>query len=142
VRETVESGTLVRMHPTTGGAIRGRLTQPWTQSTTLVRVCRYPAPPCSGLSDTSAYQSISTSSLVNVEVQQGTHWASGAWIGGVFGGLFGALAGDFAWGMSDCFNCGGSQAAAIAGGALIGAVISAGFGALIGSSSPRWKPAR
>ena len=138
VRVTIDSGTLIRMHPPTGAAIRGRLVQPLGPTSTLVQVCRYPAPPCNTKSDSSAFQRIPTASLVRIDVQQGSRWATGAVIGGVVGGVLGGLLGAFVNGMcEDSAGCGASTAVY----ALVGAVGFGAFGTLIGSGSPKWRPA-
>jgi hypothetical protein len=138
VRTTIDSGTLIRMHPAAGASIRGRLTQPLGPSTTLVQFCRYPVPSCATGSDSSAYQRIPTASLVRVEVQQGSRWATGALIGGSIGGLLGGLLGAVANGMCEDANGCGTPTIVYA---LIGAAGFGGFGALIGTGSPRWRPA-
>ena len=138
VREAVDSGTLIRMHPATGASIRGRLIQPLGPSTTLVQFCRYPMPSCAVATDSSAVQRIPTAALVSVDVQQGNHWATGAVIGGSFGALLVGFAGAFANGMcEDPSGCGPPTVVY----ALIGAAGFGAFGALIASGSPRWKPA-
>ena len=138
VRVTIDSGTLIRMHPPTGASIRGRLVQPLGPTSTVVQVCRYPAPPCNTKSDSSAFQRIPTASLVRIDVQEGSRWATGAVIGGVVGGVLGGLTGAFVNGMcEDPDGCGASTGVYT----LIGAAFFGGFGALIGSGSPKWVPA-
>ncbi len=138
VRATIDSGILIRMHPATGSSIRGRLIRPLEPTSTVAQVCRYPATPCTAKSDSAAFQRIPTASLVRVDVQQGSHWATGGLIGAVFGGLLGGLAG--AWVNSDCLDSGGCTTPT-AGWAIIGAAGFGAFGALIGSGSPKWRPA-
>ena len=138
VHATIDSGTLIRMHPITGASIRGRLVQPLTPSSAFVQVCRYPAPPCTPKSDSLAFQRLPAASLARIDVQQGSRWTTGALIGGIFGGALGGLASAFANGMcEDPEGCGASTPVY----ALIGAAFFGGFGALIGSGSPKWVPA-
>ena len=138
IHATIDSGTLIRVHPATGASIRGRLIAPLTPTSITAQVCRYPAPPCTPASDSLAFRRIPTASLVRVDVQQGSRWGTGAIIGGVFGGVLGGLAG--AWANSDCLDSGGCGAPTAVF-ALVGAAFFGGFGALIGSGSPKWVPA-
>lgn len=138
VRATIDSGTLIRMHRATGAPIRGRLIQPLDPTSTIVQVCRYPAPPCTTQSDTAAFQRVPTASLIRVDVQQGSRWATGGIIGGAVGALLGGLVGAFVNGMcEEPDGCGASTAVY----ALVGAAGFGTFGALIGSGSPKWRPA-
>ena len=136
-RATVDSGTLIRMYPTTGPYLRGRLIRPLTPTTPVIDVCRYPAVPCDARSDSSAYQQVPTASLTRIEVQRGTRWETGAFIGGVIGGMLGAMAGAFANSMCDTSD----GCTSIMGAALLGVTTVGAFGALIGSSQPDWAPA-
>ena len=137
VRATVDSGTLIRMHPTAGSYLRGRLIRPLTPTTTEIDVCRYPAVPCDAKSDSTAYQRVPTASLARIEVQRGTRWETGAFIGGVIGGMLGAMAGAFANSMCDTSD----GCTSIMGAALLGVTTVGAFGALIGSSQPDWAAA-
>jgi hypothetical protein len=137
VRATVDSGTLIRMHPDSGPYLRGRLVAPLTPTSTLVHVCRYPAPPCTPQSDSSAFQRIPTSSLARIDVQEGNNWVNGAMVGGLIGGFLFGLAGAFANGMcEESEGCASVPAYVMVGGVSIGAL-----GALIAGASPRWRPA-
>jgi hypothetical protein len=138
VRATVDSGTLIRMHPDSGPYLRGRLIAPLTPTSALVHVCRYPAPPCTPESDTSAFQQIPTSSLARIDLQEGTTWVNGAIIGGGVGGLLGAFIGGF--GASMCEQSDGCGVSALGIG-LVGMVAGGGVGAVIGTAFPRWRPA-
>ncbi len=137
VRASVDSGTLIRMYPTTGPYLRGRLIHPLTSTTAVIEVCRYPAVPCDAKSDSSAYQQVPTASLSRVEVQRGTRWRTGAFIGGVVGAMLGMISAGLANSM--CEEADGC--ASTMGAALIGATAAGAFGALIGSSQPAWSPA-
>jgi hypothetical protein len=137
VRTTIDSGTLIRMHPVAGPTIRGRLLQPLGPSSTVVQFCRYPAPPCTAPIDSAALGQYPTASLTQIDVQRGSHWAVGAAAGGVFG-LFigGAVAAAAAIGCGESGDC---PSGAVVFGiplALFGAM-----GAMIGSGSPKWGPA-
>ena len=137
VRATVDSGTLIRMHPDSGPYLRGRLIAPLTPTSTLVHVCRYPAPPCTATSDSSAFQRIPTSSLARIDVQEGSNWTNGAVVGGLIGGFLFGLAGAFANGMcEESEGCASVPAYVMVGGVTFGAL-----GALIAGGSPRWRPA-
>jgi hypothetical protein len=138
VHATIDSGTLVRMHPTSGEPIRGRLVQPLGPSSVVVQFCRYPAPPCTNPLDSTVIRSLPMSSLTRLDVQRGSHWDSGAAIGGLVGGALGWLIGAFANGMCESPNgCGPPTAAYFA----IGAATFGALGAFIGGGSPKWGPA-
>lgn len=137
VRATVDSGTLIRMYPTAGPYLRGRLIRPLTPTSTVIEVCRYPAVPCDAKSDSSAYQQVPAASLTRIEVQRGTRWETGTFIGGVVGAMLGMMSAGLANSM--CEEVG--PCASTWGAALIGATAVGAFGALIGSSQPDWAPA-
>jgi hypothetical protein len=138
VHATIDSGTLVRMHPASGAPVRGRLVQPLGPSSTVVQFCRYPAPPCTNALDSSVVHSLPISSLTRLDVQRGSHWDSGAAIGGLIGGALGWFIGAFANGMCESSSgCGPPTAAYFA----IGAATFGALGAFIGGGSPKWGPA-
>lgn len=137
VRATIDSGVLIRMHPTEGAAIRGRLVQPLGPTSVTAMYCRYPAPPCTDPADTASIHQLATRSLVRIDVENGTNWRTGGIIGAVVGALLGALAAEL---QSDC-DPGTCSGASPGGSIVIGAFVVGGIGALIGSSSPRWGPA-
>jgi len=138
VHATIDSGTLVRMHPSTGASIRGRLVQPLSPSSTIIRYCRYPAPACTNPADTTAIRSLPTAGIQRLEVQRGSEWFTGALTGGLVGAGLGLLVGAFANGLcEDTSGCGPPTGVYLGVGAL-------GFGALgamIGSGSIKWGPA-
>lgn len=141
VHATIDSGTLVRMHPATGAPFRGRLVQPLTPSSPFVQFCRNPGPACADPSDTSAVRRVPTASLVALDVQHGTKWASGAlWgalIGIAAGKLVSEVVGSVCGGETGNRDCGPSGAEY----AAIGAVTFGVIGALIGGGKPKWSPA-
>src|SRR6266850_3363411 len=134
VRAPIDSGTLIRMHPATGAPVRGRLFQPLGPTSSLVRFCRYPAPPCTNPTDSSAIQRLPVTSIVRLEVQRGNRWEHGAAIGGLIGGVLGSLLGSLANGLCDSTSCGPSTGEYV----FLGAIGVGAFGALIGSGSPKW----
>ena len=137
VRATIDSGTLIRMHPAAGSPVRGRLIQPLRPSSTVVLFCRSPAPPCNTSSDSAAFGQVPTSSLDRLEVQRGSHWPIGAAIGGVVGLVIGGLAEALA--SMDCNESGSCPT----GGVILGVstVLFGAMGAFVGSGSPKWGPA-
>jgi len=124
VHATIDSGALVQVRLGSGAPVRGRLVEPLTPSSTIIRFCRYPAPACTNPSDTVTIQHLPTSSLRSVEVARGSHWVIGALVGGLTGGALMAVAS-------------GSQSDYIA----VGVVSIGVLGAVIGGGSPRWGPA-
>jgi len=138
VHATIDSGTLVRMHPATGAPVRGRLVRPLTPSSTFVHYCRYPAPPCTNPADTTAIQQVSTTTLQRLEVQRGSQWATGALTGGLVGAGLGLLVGLASNSLcEDSSGCGPGTGVYM----LSGAVLFGGLGAMIGSGSIKWGPA-
>jgi len=138
VHATIDSGTLIRMHPAVGAPVRGRLVRPLSPSSTIIQFCRYPAPPCTNPTDTAAIQQLSTSSLHRLEVQRGSQWATGAFTGGLIGAGLGLLAGLVSNGLcEDSSGCGPGTGVYMG----VGAVIFGGLGAMIGSGSIEWGPA-
>ena len=141
VHATIDSGTLVRMRPATGAAFQGRLVQPLTPSSPVILFCRLPARACADPSDTSAIQRVTTASLIGLEVQRGTRWASGALWGGLIGiaagKLVSELVGTLCPGEAGNRDCGPSSA----GYTAIGAVTFGVIGGIIGSGKPKWSPA-
>jgi hypothetical protein len=139
VPASIDSGTLIRMHQAEGAPIRGRLLRPLDSTSTLVQFCRYPAPRCTSESAPAAFGKLPVESIVRVDVQRGSRWATGAVIGGVIGGVLGGLLGAVVNGLCESADgCGPSTAGYI----TIGAIGFGGFGALFGSAFPKWREAR
>lgn len=137
VHATIDSGTLVRFHPLSGPPTRGRLLQPLSPSSTIVVFCRYPALPCTNLADSTTLVRLPVDGLERVELQTGTRWATGAWIGGAIGVTLGGLASALGHGLCESTDCGPPVAVE----AFISGVFVGLIGALIGSGSPTWAPA-
>jgi hypothetical protein len=134
VRATIDSGTLIRMHPVAGSPVKGRLLQPLGPSSTVVQYCRYPAPPCTPPIDSADVGRYPMASLTRIEVQRGSHWAVGAAAGGALGVLIGGLVA-----VAVAIGCG--EAGDCPSGAVVMGIPIALFGAMggfIGSGSPKW----
>lgn len=130
----LDSGTLVRMTPTSGDPFEGRLIQRFPPQGSLLRSCRYPGPPCTDDRDSTRFRQTDLASLRMVEVQRGNHAGSGAAIGGVVGALLGGVFGGLAQSLCETQSC----AHAGQTGAITLGVAGAVFGALFGAASPRW----
>lgn len=141
VHVTIDSGTLVRMHPAIGAPFQGRLVQPLTPSSPFILFCRPPARACTDPADTSAIQRVPTTSLIGLDVQRGTEAAAGALWGGLIGIAVGKLVseivGSLCAGEAGNRDCGPSGAQYAAMGAVTFGVI----GGLIGGGKPKWNPA-
>lgn len=136
ITETVDSGTLIRMHSATGETTRGRLLHPLTPATTLLTACRYPGPPCTAMPDSTALLQVPMASLVRIDRQRGSHWARGAGIGGLAGAALGLLVGATINGFcDDPSGCGPDTGVY----ALVGAAGFGVLGGLIGDGSPTWR---
>ena len=140
-RATLDSGTLVRMHPASGAPFRGRLVQPLTPSSALIQICRNPGPACVDPSDTSTVRRIPTAALIGLDVQRGTNSATGAlWgalIGIAAGKLTSEIVGSLCGGETGNRDCGPSGAEY----AAIGGVTFGIIGGIIGGGKPKWSPA-
>jgi len=128
----LDSGTVVRLQLHSGVRERGKLLSPYTQDSSRVRYCHYPAPPCR-VGD-ERYRDKPASDFSAVEVRRGTGWLPGLVIGGVVGGAFGAFLVAFAESVGDTRASTGEKASAVAG----GTVVFGGLGALIGSAFEKW----
>ena len=141
VHAAIDSGTLVRMHPAAGAPFRGRLVQSLTPSSPFIHFCRNPGPACADPSDTSAVRRVPTASLIALDVQHGTKWASGAlWgalIGIAAGKLVSEVVGSVCGGETGNRDCGPSGAEY----AALGAVTFGVIGGFIGGGKPKWSPA-
>jgi len=137
VHATIDSGTLVRMHPTSGEPFRGRLVQPLAPSSIFIRYCRYPARACTNPADSVAISQAPVASIKQLEVQQGSKWATGAMIGGIFGAILGGSIGAALDGLCEGSDCGSSVAVdAAVTGMLFGII-----GGMIGNGHTNWAPA-
>jgi hypothetical protein len=128
----LDSGTVVRLQLHSGVREKGKLLSPYTQDSSRVRYCHYPAPPCR-VGD-ERYREKSASEVSSVEVRRGTGWLPGLVIGGVLGVAFGFVAADFAESINETPNTTGQEVRAVAG----STVFFGGLGALIGSAFERW----
>jgi len=137
VHASIDSGTLVRMHPASGASVRGRLIQPLTPSSVFIQYCRYPARPCTNPTDTAAFGQVPVASIQRLEVQQGSKWATGAVYGGIFGAILGGAFGAAMNGLCDTSDCGSSVVVDAAVSGMFFAII----GGMIGNGSPKWVPA-
>jgi hypothetical protein len=136
VRAALDSGALVRVHPVSGAAVRGRLLAPLAPSSDTIALCQGREAHCTDRGDSTAIRRIATASVSRVEVARGTQWATGAAIGGATGLAFGLLAGA-ATDACVVSDCGGPSASAIFGVSLL---VFGLIGALVGSSFPAWGP--
>jgi hypothetical protein len=131
---SIDSGTLIRLTPRVGSTFEGRLIERFPAAGHTLSMCRYPGPPCTDLSDSTAIRKAEIASLLRLEVQRGNHAGSGGLIGGGIGALFGVVVGSFARGLCDSSSCASGANWAPVTGALFGAAI----GAVFGWASPRW----
>ena len=131
---TLDSGTLVRMHPPTGLPTRGRLIQAATRSSELLRFCRYPAPECTAASRSEAFGEVNLASLEHLDVRVGGKWGWGAAIGAVIGFGIGSLLAEFDETYCQRYEC-RSQVKM----RLVPTIGFATLGALIGNGSSRWR---
>jgi hypothetical protein len=136
VRTALDSGALIRVHPVSGAAVRGRLVAPLAPSSDTIALCQGRVAHCTDPGDSTAIRRIATASVSRVEVARGTQSATGAAIGGATGLAFGLLAGA-ATGACAASDCGGPSAGAILGASLL---VFSLIGALVGSSFPAWGP--
>jgi len=136
VRAAVDSGTLVRIQPVSGAAVRGRLMAPLEPSSNAVAICQRRGGRCPDPGDSTAIRRIPMASVSRLEVARGAHAGTGAAIGGAFGLGFGVLA-SAATDACAGSDCGGPSAAAILGGSIL---VFSLIGALIGAGVPAWGP--
>lgn len=136
VPATLDSGTLVRVHPVSGADYRGRLLAPLAPSSDVIALCRGRGARCTDPGDSASMRQIPTASVSRIEVARGTQSATGAAVGGAFGLAFGVLAGA-ATGACVGGDCGGPSAEAIMAGSI---VMFALIGALVGAGIPAWGP--
>ena len=90
VTQSVDSGTLVRIQFDSGSAVRGRLLAALQPGAQALQLCLYPGRRCSAAADARA-RTIETSAIRGFELSAGSHWGTGALIGGVLGFLAGGL---------------------------------------------------
>ena len=135
VTQPVDSGTLVRIRLDSGSAVRGRLLATLQPGAQALQLCLYPGRRCSAAAD-ARVRTIETSAIRRFEVSAGSHWGTGALIGGVLGFLAGGLVHGFA---SDTDAGGHPQSVMpfLVKGVLGGAL----WGALVGSGLDSWRHA-
>jgi len=133
----LDSGTLIRITMLSGGAVRGRLLEPFQPSTSSTLVfCSYPGSPC--ISKTEPHvQSVPSTTIATLEIGAGSHWLKGGLLGAGVGAALGGFFVYLANGLCDTSACRSSAPRTAFGLTAFGF----GLGALFGSSSPRWKPA-
>ncbi len=135
----VDSGTVVRLHLQGGSSEVGKLETALQPSSTVIRYCPYPAPPCSD--DGPPVTERASGDVVSIDAQRGTEAARGALLGA--GAGMGLLAlGSIVWqgGASD----GGSQMSAGVRLFAVATVIAvpAVIGMLAGSKRSKWEQVR
>jgi hypothetical protein len=131
----VDSGLVVRAWLDTG-QMRGRLLMPMRATDDSVRYCHFPGVPCDQRGARGATSWLKLDDIQHLDVQVGTRWQKGAWIGGIAGGILGGMAAGFAASLD-----GGTRSPEAASrlGFVIGAAMYGGLGALIGSAFPRFE---
>ena len=132
--QPVDSGKLVRLIPTAGDPIEGRLLARLHPGDDSVRYCRYPGNICTA-SDSTGVRATALASLDHVEITKGTRADRGMLIGGAIGVALGLGLGTLSQGLceSHCFSA--ADGATLFGlGGLLG-------GALFGSTAKVWRPA-
>ena len=133
----LDSGTLIRISTTAGGAVRGRLLERFqpSLSSTLV-FCAYPRSPCLSRTDPHV-QSLSIAEVSTLDIAAGSHWLKGGSIGAGIGAGLGVFFIYLNNGLCDTSECRSAGPRTALGLTLFGF----GLGALFGASSPRWKSA-
>lgn len=130
----IDSGKLVRLIPTAGDPIEGRLLGRLHPGDDSVRYCRYPGNMCTA-SDSAGMRATALASLDHVEITTGTRADRGMLLGGTIGAGLGLLMGAIARGVCES-GCADQATYTIyfgAGGLL--------WGALFGSMAKVWRPA-
>ena len=132
---TIDSGTLVRMHLTASGTIRGRLVKEFTSYSPSLTFCPYPGPQCVAEAE-SRITSLPIAQVTSIDQAVGTHVERGLIIGGLIGAGVGGL---FLAANSELcdIDCGSSDTR----GFLIPLVLGLGLGAAFGAASTEWAPA-
>jgi hypothetical protein len=119
----VDSGRLVRVAPASGPSLIGRLLRPVGPGSAELVLCRYPARPCTDISDTALVRRVPVATFSKLEVQSGNHASLGAGLGVALGAFCGAAASN--------------------GKVFLAAIpVGAAVGWLLGASSPRWQTVR
>lgn len=130
VTQPLDSGTLVRVHLSSGARLRGRLLARFAPTSDRIVFCRYPGNPCA---DPAApgIATIPATSVARIDVAAGNRAALGA-VGGALGIVAGALLGNATIGAANDTQVG-------TGGVLVGAALGAVIGALAGSTDIVWR---
>ncbi|MGH7658553.1 MAG: hypothetical protein ACREL6_10005 [Gemmatimonadales bacterium] len=123
----VDSGTVVRLS-LPADTVRGRLIAPIQSSALLITYCRYPGAPCR-TPLAAGVDSVDASSVVHLDVANGSNWKRGALIGGAIGGALGGLSLALSNGWCDYPGCSGDRLPTALGLTVAGAAIGAVFGA-------------
>ncbi len=136
VRQTIDSGTLVRLHVMEDSTVRGRLLAPFAPGAPTIAFCRFPGPPCTSIDDPGAMMAWPVATVQHVDVARGNGGRTGAIIGLLIGTVIGTSLGQF------CIDgpCPSTAHAWLHVGLPFGAAIAAlGWG--IGSGHPHWQSA-
>lgn len=136
VTRTLDSSAVVRLYLRDGGVEKGKLVTPFGPDSTVVRYCRYPAPPCRIGGDRYAEHLVSE--VTQLDVRSGTRVWWGAAIGASLGILAGFATIEFIeWGEERQLSTGEGIRVVFLSTALLG-----GLGTLIGAGLDAWRPAR
>ncbi len=134
---SVDSGLVVRAWLDTA-QLRGRLLMPMRATDDSVLYCRFPGVPCDERGVRGDMSWLRLHEIRHLDVQVGTRWKKGAWIGGLSGTLVTFLISGFANSFCQARDCPTDTEvfviSAISGGGFFGAL-----GALIGSAFPRFE---
>jgi hypothetical protein len=136
VRQTLDSGTVLRLHLQDARMEKGKLLTPFTPDDTIFHYCRYPAPPCA-VGD-NRYVERPAWDVSSVDIRSGTRIWWGVGIGVPIGLAWSYMTvGLIEYGRET--NVGTGEAIRIT---LLSTAVWAGLGALIGAGIDVWKPAR
>lgn len=132
VRRTLDSATVIRLHLPTSQREVGKLLAPFGTDSTMLRYCRYPAPPCrmGGL----RYVERPAANVLTLEIHLGTARNRYALIGGLVGAGLGIPLRAFAEAMEERDLPLSEEIGIVAGTAAVFALI----GALIGVNIHYW----
>ena len=132
--QPIDSGSLVRLTPSSGPTVVGRLLAPLTVASPVVRYCRYPGNPCTAY-DSFNLRTRPLNEIAAVEITRSTHAQRGALIGGGIGLIIGLLNAAIIRGLCEtrCPDPDWVVFASTSGGAM--------WGAIFGSTSHAWERA-